>query len=250
MSNLQNPDTVRKMAEHHRILIDAAEDICKALKSIKSAAPIPEAIATQQNFDHDFSDSSSSSEGTSPRQASSSSAAGRRITSEFLRRSLAAAAAAPLNENSLANISQRNLSQGISPSTSSSAIPSSSRRNIISSSMFLSAMNEVMRSRRSEAEVEPSTQQSSEQENEPAAAVETVRQDSVEEEDEQMEETDESRAAQDQRDVEMIASFQTQLRQMEDMGLTNKATNIQALMVTNGNLEAAINLVLAEMNMS
>lgn len=142
LSNMQNPDTVRKMAEHHRILVDAAEDICKALKSVKTTNVEP--IAVQPNFDQDFSDSSSSSsEGTSPRQASTSIAAGRRITSELLRRSLAAASAQS-NENSLANISQRNLSQELSPSTSSSSVPSSSgRRNIISSSMFLDAMNDV-----------------------------------------------------------------------------------------------------------
>lgn len=69
-------------------------------------------------------------------------------------------------------------------------------------------------------------------------------------EDEQMENDEENRQTQNERDEEMIASFQIQLRQMEDMGLTNKAANIQALMVCNGNLEAAVNLVLAEMNMS
>lgn len=69
-------------------------------------------------------------------------------------------------------------------------------------------------------------------------------------EDEQMENDEENRQTQNEHDEEMIASFQIQLRQMEDMGLTNKAANIQALMVCNGNLEAAVNLVLAEMNMS
>ena len=69
-------------------------------------------------------------------------------------------------------------------------------------------------------------------------------------EDEPMVNEEEAREAQDARDLEMIASFQVQLRQMEEMGLTNKAANIQALMVCNGNLEAAVNLVLAEMNMS
>lgn len=46
----------------------------------------------------------------------------------------------------------------------------------------------------------------------------------------------------------MITGFQEQLRQMEDMGLRNKTQNIQALMICQGNLEAAVNLVLAEMN--
>lgn len=252
LSNLQNPDTVRKMAEHHRILIDAAEDICKALKTVKTT-PQTDSIATQQNFDQDFSDSSSSSsEGTSPRQPNTS--AGRRITSELLRRSLAAAAGSQSNENSLANISQRNINQGISPSTSSSAIPSSSsaanRRNFISSSMFMDAMNEVLRSRRSETELfaPPLSTSQSEEMRESSEEPNLSRQESLD--DHQMEDDENARAAQDARDVEMIASFQNQLRQMEDMGLNNKAANIQALMVCNGNLEAAVNLVLAEMNMS
>lgn len=245
LSNLQNPDTVRRMAEHHRILVEAAEDICKALKSVRSttlAENIP--VPVQPNFDQaDFSDSSSSSSesGTSP-QASTSSGASRRITSELLRRSLAAAAQS--NQNSLANISQRNLTQGISPSTSSPSISSNQRRNIISSSMFMDAMNEVLRSRRSETEASQNVSQNQE-------SVDESEADPVPEQNqEQSMESEEARGAQDARDVEMIASFQNQLRQMEDMGLTNKAANIQALMVCNGNLEAAVNLVLAEMNLS
>lgn len=247
LSNLQNPDTVRKMAEHHRILVEAAEDICKALKSVRSttlAENIP--VAVQPNFDQaDFSDSSSSSSesGTSP-QASTSSGASRRITSELLRRSLAAAAQS--NQNSLANISQRNLTQGISPSTSSPSIPLNQRRNIISSSMFMDAMNEVLRSRRSETEASQNVSQN--QESVEESEIEPIQ--IQEENQEQNMESEEARGDQDARDVEMIASFQNQLRQMEDMGLTNKAANIQALMVCNGNLEAAVNLVLAEMNLS
>lgn len=59
---------------------------------------------------------------------------------------------------------------------------------------------------------------------------------------------EEDRSAQDARYIEMITGFQEQLRQMEDMGLRCKTQCIQALMVCNGNLEAAVNLVLAEMS--
>lgn len=240
LSNLQNPDTVRKMAEHHRILIEASEDICKALKSVKSSVP-PAAAVQQPSFEHDFSDSSSSSgsEGASAPRASTS--AGRRITSDLLRRSLAAATS---NQNSLANISQRNLYQGISPSTSSSSITNNRR---ITSSMFMDAMNEVLRSSSSSRpQATPAfagSHESSVEPEQPQPASEDVQMES--------EEAAAARvAAQDAQDVEMIASFQSQLKSMEEMGLTNKATNIQALMVTGGNLEAAVNLVLAEMNMS
>lgn len=110
----------------------------------------------------------------------------------------------------------------------------------------------MLRSRRSEAEatiVSPESNQPITEVEIPANEAPTpALPESIE--DEQMENEEEMRQAQDDRDVEMIASFQIQLRQMEDMGLSNKIKNIQALMVCNGNLEAAVNLVLAEMNMS
>lgn len=140
LSNFQNPEIVRKIAQHHRVLIDASETIVKALKSAKNLteppAPAPPHI-------DDLSDSSSSSSGSenSP-QASGSNM--RRITAEYFRQSLAAAQ----GRNSLNSISQRNLSQAgstsnpISPSTSSGSVPSA-QRPFISNSMFMNAMNEV-----------------------------------------------------------------------------------------------------------
>jgi hypothetical protein len=262
LSNLQNPDTVRKMAENHRVLIEASDTICNALRSVKTtvAEQLANAIPSRQNFD-DLSDSSSSSSGSEANSPQASTSAGRRITNDFLRRSLAAVA--QQNQNSLASISQRNLSQEasntISPSSSSSSVPG--RRPPITSSMFMNAMNEVMRARRSESNVfgregdgdVPMHSSSSSslvdaQEVEPQPQPHQQSEERQSAEPEQMEEEDES--ARDARDIEMITSFQIQLKQMEDMGLSNKAANIQALMVCNGNLEAAVNLVLAEMNMS
>lgn len=103
----------------------------------------------------------------------------------------------------------------------------------------MSAIDEVLRARRSEmaTQREPSV-----------SSQESASEPPPQEPNERMDEDDMSER--DARDIEMITSFQTQLKQMEDMGLTNKAANIQALMVCNGNLEAAVNLVLAEMNMS
>lgn len=246
LSNLQNPETVRNMAENHRILVEAADTICKALRSVKSSNVELQQPVRPMSFE-DLSDSSSSSENIP--QASTSNAANIRITQDYLRRSLEQARQ---NQNSLANISQRNLSQAdgsgsnsISPSSSSSSVPN--RRNIISNSMVMSAIHEVLRARRSESDVygreqSVSSNASSVPENQ---SQETPQE--PENESERMEEDDTSER--DARDIEMITSFQAQLRQMEDMGLTNKAANIQALMVCNGNLEAAVNLVLAEMNM-
>jgi hypothetical protein len=245
LSNLQNPDTVRNMAENHRILVEAADSICKALKSVKATVAIEPQLPTRQSFE-DLSDSSSSSS-ENLQQASTSNAAVR-ITQDYLRRSLEQAR---LNQNSLANISQRNLSQDsgsnqISPSSSSSSVPN--RRNIISNSMVMNAIDEVLRARRSETDIFGANQSASSTRSSSVAPENPQEEpESQEQEVEQMDEDDS--AERDARDIEMITSFQTQLRQMEDMGLTNKAANIQALMVCNGNLEAAVNLVLAEMNM-
>lgn len=250
LATLQNPETVRKMSENHRALIEASETICKALRNVTVKSAVPEQAPAPPSFDHEFSDSSSSSgsEANLPQASTSAgNASGRRITSDFFRRSLAAAQTT--GQNSLANISQRYLSQGsgISPSSSSVSVPN--RRNIISSSMFLNAMNEVLQSRRSEAEVSPNMapQEMGVPAEEPQPL---LPQESAVDEEMQVEDEEQIRADRDRDDEIMIASFQTQLIQMEEMGLRNKAANIQALMVCNGNLEAAVNLVLAEMNLS
>jgi hypothetical protein len=242
LSNLQNPDTVRKLAQHHRVFIEASETIVKALKSAKNLAdPSP---APVQPIIDDLSDSSSSSSGSennSP-QASNSNM-GRRITQDFLRQSIAAAQ----GRNSLANISQRNLNQGssgssnpISPSTSSGSLPAGHR--FISSSMFMNAMNEVLLANR-RTSTNPASADAPQEDAAPAVAPTETEPTPADEE-----RMEEDQNAQDERDIEMIRGFQNQLQQMADMGLQNKAQNVQALMVCNGNLEAAVNLVLAEMN--
>lgn len=239
LSNMQNPDTVRKIGQHHRILIEASETIVSALKSAKNLTePTP---APVQPIIDDLSDSSSSSgsENNSPQPSGSIN---RQITREYLRQSLASAA-----RNSLDNISQRGLNQApsgdgsnqISPSTSSGSVPTGHR--FISSSMFLNAMNDVLNSQRA-------TQNSSV----PAPVAVATEAPPVPEPEEEVDEErmEQERVAQDARDVEMITRFQPLLQQMEEMGMRNKAQNIHALMVCNGNLEAAVNLILANNEMS
>lgn len=243
LSNLQNPDTVRKLAQHHRVLIEASETIVKSLKSAKNLVE-PSPPPAQAILD-DLSDSSSSSSGseTNSPQASNSNI-NRRITQEYLRQSLATAH----GRNSLASISQRNLSQGgsesnpISPSTSSGSVPTGHR--FISPSMFMNAMNEVLSANRRASAATTGTAETAQEESTPAPAAEPEPEPTPAEE----EPMEEDRSAQDARDVEMIMSFAPQLLEMEEMGLRNKAQNIQALMICNGNLEAAVNFVFAEMN--
>lgn len=234
---MQNPDTVRKIAQHHRVLVEASENIVKALKSAKSLNDNAPNVLSQVSFE-DLSDSSSSSSSSGEGNSRASGSNIRRITAEHLRQSLAAATQ---NRNSLANISQRNLNQGntISPSTSSGSVPTS--HPFISNSMFMNAMNEVLMANRraNETTIPPPAPEASDtpRESTPAA-----------EEPEDVPMGDDERRAQEERDIEMITNFQPQLRQMEEMGLRNKAQNIQALMLCNGNLEDAVNFVLTEMN--
>lgn len=249
LANMQNPDTVRKVAQHHRVLVEASENIVKALKSAKTLTDSSAPNAMSQISFEDLSDSSSSSS-SSGNEGDSSRASGsniRRITAEHLRQSLAAATQ---NRNSLANISQRNLNQGSgsggSSSSSAGSVPAAAHP-FISSSMFMNAMNEVlMASRRANEsstvpQPAPEVAAETERESTPAAAVEEEAQEDVVM-------GDEERRAQEERDIEMITNFQPQLRQMEELGLRNKAQNIQALMLCNGNLEDAVNFVLTEMN--
>jgi hypothetical protein len=228
LSNLQNPDTIRKVAQHHRVLIEASETIVKALKSAKNFTE-PIAVPVQSTLD-DLSDSSSSSSGSENNSPASNPLVARRITQEYLRMSLAAA-----QERN----SRPSGSNPISPSTSSNSVPAEQR--FVSSSMFMNAMNSVL----GRQQPRPTESDEAVVDETPAADVSLDFEAEAPIDEVSMEE---DRSAQDARDIEMIASFQNQLKQMEEMGLGNKAANIQALMVCNGNLEAAVNLVLAEMN--
>jgi len=237
LSNLQDPDTVRNIAYHHRVLIDASETIVKCLKTAKNTVETSQIPAQAHLDDLSDSSSSSSSDGNSP-QASGSNIA-RRITTEHFTQALLQAQ----GRNSLANISQRNLRQSegsttVSPSTSSASVPAGPR--LISSSMLMNAMNSVLRTRAApaptpavEATTPQTTQESTPEPMQEVSAPTPINEEINMDEDE---------------DAIMIAGFQTQLREMENMGLTNKTANIQALIVCDGNLEAAVNYVLSEMN--
>lgn len=235
LSNLQNPETVRKLSQHHRVLIDASETIVKALKTAKITGELVTPAAQANTDELSDSSSSSSSENNSPRASNSNMM--RRITREYLTQALAQAA--QQGRNSLANISQRNLSQvegtsnPISPSPSSSSVPSGHR--FISPSMFMNAMNEVLVAhRRSANSTSESTQPMDAQETSDETFSPSVINQEIDMEHDE--------------DARMISSFAPQLQQMRDMGLTNVTQNIQALMVCNGSLEDAVNFVLADMN--
>lgn len=155
----------------------------------------------------------------------------RRITHDQLTRALSQFAN---SANSLSSLSQRIATNN---SNQPSPAPSGSGRSEITPSMVMNALSGVLRSgmeRRQEQsgsetplDIPPTeTPPVSDSTPTPAAVNEDIDMDDP--------------------DARMIASFQPQLMQMQEMGLFNKSQNIQALMICNGDLEAAVNLVLSE----
>lgn len=275
LANLQNPETVRRVAEQHRVLIEASETIVKTLKQAKSLTDtevsIPAAVAT---VDENLSDSSSSGSDSNSPESSAAQGILQRITSEQVASALFQAQGQ--GSNSLANISQRNFS-----------ITNEQR---ISASMLNSAMSEAVRATRvtrpiltpnfqtqqASSEVVPygnnATLQSGETNNdeeqsssgsamnnqrnsssmlmatmsEVVRAARTARSQQASSEVVPFAQSEELNV--DEEDVRMISGYREQLQQMQEMGLTNTNANIQALIICAGDVGSAINLVLSDLN--
>lgn len=215
LATLGHPDTIRRMAEENRELIDATKFIVDTLNS--KSAPL-------LNFGVDPADDlDSSSSSDEPTMASTSRGAHRRITSTQLAQALGQVFAG--GTNSLANISQRNLGEGTPSAEGTSTSSNSSTPNRITSSMFLNALSEVLRSTRSNNEVRNLANAADTTENADNSATGT---------------TPRAEANSSQPPL-----YLQELQQMRDMGLTDTELCLQALMVCNGDLETAVNLVLS-----
>lgn len=237
LATLSNPDVVRKFAVNHRAVIEASETIIKILKTHGGSVKRENVSPIESAGDDQLSDSSSSSGSeNSPSTSRGSRGRGapyglRRITFD----QLAAALGQFSNANSLANLSQRDL-----PNPPDSAqSPASGSRSQITPSMVMNALSGVLRSNL-DNRVPPTQNPTSEVSADAAVPEpESISDPTPINEDIDME---------NDEDAQMIAGFQPKLRQMEDLGLFNKSQNIQALMICNGDLEAAVNLVLSGMN--
>lgn len=237
LSSMQQPETIRRVAEKHYILIKASRSIVQLLNSKMISKSTTFSPTIENALDDALSDSSSSDDNTSPTTSTSA----RRITADQLASALAFAGS---SYNSLNNISQRDADnrqsttdQTNQPSTSGSA-PASNR---ITSSMFMNALSEVIQSQQRQRSTEsndpepmdttPATAAAAPQA--PVAApgdvgAQTLSQHSTLE--------------------ASLSQYRAELDQMREMGLTDTETNLQALIVCNGNVETAVNLVFSGMN--
>lgn len=235
LSSMQQPDTIRRVAEKHYILIEASRSIVQLLNSKMISKSTTFSPTIESALDDALSDSSSSDDNTSPTTSTGVRSA-RRITADQLASALAIAGSS--SYNSLSNISQRDADnrestdQTNQPSTSSSA-PASNR---ITSSMFMNALSEVIQSQRRSStnpnETEPmDTSPSS------GGPVPPVADNDVGAQTQSQHSTLEA----------SLSKYRAELEQMREMGLTDTETNLQALIVCNGNVEAAVNLVFSGM---
>ncbi|XP_055542160.1 ubiquitin-like protein 7 [Wyeomyia smithii] len=234
LSSMQQPETIRRVAEKHHILIDASRSIVQLLNSKMISKSTTFSPTIESAIDDALSDSSSSDDNTSPTTSTGVRSA-RRITADQLASALVFAGS---SYNSLSSISQRDADnresadQTNQPSTSGS----NNTSNRITPSMFMNALSEVIQSqRRTNEPTEPmDTSPPPVASSAPAEAVS---------------DNDMGSQTQSQHST-MEASlnqYRAELEQMREMGLTDTETNIQALIVCNGNVEAAVNLVFSGM---
>lgn len=214
LASIGNLATVRRLAETHRDLLDASQFIVDTLNN--TAITPATAEPTEELTD------SSDSENNIP--STSRSRVPRRITSNQLASALGQvyAVSATGSSNSLANISQRNLNQAATVADENSPTPR------ITNSMFMNALSEVIRSNRNINPVRPS----GDPVDETPTANPTVT----------------TPTAPAPVSSVMPPMYAAELREMREMGLTDTNINLQALILSNGDLETAINIVLSGAN--
>lgn len=218
-------ETVKNFAKQYPILVHSAEFVTKTIREHLTANK-PNLVQNVQPAEDSLSDSSSS-ESDSPAAGVSNQRTGdiRQISRDQLSQALFLAGNA--SSNSLSNIAQRNQTQstGSGPSTSSapSTVPSaaqSSSGNLISNSMFSNALSQALNATSSSASPQSTSTQ-------PSPAPSAGGQNSSSSND------------------NLAERYATELQTMREMGLFEELINIQALVVSNGDVEAAINLVLS-----
>lgn len=242
LSSMQQPETIRRVAEKHYILIKASRSIVQLLNSKMISKSTTFSPTIESALEDALSDSSSSEDNTSPTTSTGVRSA-RRITADQLASALAFAGS---SYNSLNSISQRDADNRQTtdptnqPSTSSSA-PASNR---ITSSMFMNALSEVIQSQRQRS-TEPNSNEPEPMDTTPASTVTPASAPPAAVAPGDMG----SQTLSQHSTLEAsLSQYRAELDQMREMGLTDTETNLQALIVCNGNVETAVNLVFSGMN--
>ncbi|XP_049279339.1 ubiquitin-like protein 7 [Anopheles funestus] len=289
LSSMQQPETIRRVAPKHPVLLEASRTIVQLLNSkmISKVANCHLTAPLDSALDDPLSDSSSSDDNTvSPTTSAAPTNTIRRITADNLASALAFAGSRG-SYNSLSNISQRDADNRASQpeiatdgstiaatGTSDSNLPSTSTASggqpttsnnaatgRITSSMLLDAISLMFEQQRGE-------QASGSGGNNGSAGANTNNQRVSAGSTPTVEPMDTSPAtastvpapapmghdlgaqtlSQHSTLAASIGQYRRELDTMREMGLTDTETNLQALIVCNGNVESAVNLVFGGMS--
>ncbi|XP_053681172.1 ubiquitin-like protein 7 [Anopheles nili] len=301
LSSMQQPETIRRVALKHPILLEASPTIVQLLNSkmIQKTANCHLSAPLDNALDDPLSDSSSSDDNTTS-PTTSTVVTMRRITADNLASALAFAGQRG-SYNSLSNISQRDADSranqheaapdGAAPSASSgtnSDLPSTSmaasasqaststtlpvpaaagtggepsRAGPITSSMLLDAISIMYEQQRGETAATSGPGSTSTTSSAAASGV-GERPGATEPMDTSPATAGTAPPVSEPMGADLgaqtmsqhstlaasIGQYRRELDQMREMGLTDTETNLQALLVCNGNVESAINLVLGGMS--
>lgn len=214
-------EAAKSIAKEYPIMIHSAEFVTSTLRE-HLAANRPNLVQIAAQTTEDSLSDSSSSEGDSPANSPNQRRGDiRQISRDQLSQALMLAGTT--STNSLSNIAQRNQAQSnSSPSTSGASTSGSSAArttpasisSLISNSMFSNALSQAL----SQA-TGPSNQSTSSQ-------------------------STPSQSASNQEE-NLIERYATELQTMREMGLSQEHINVRALVLSNGDVEAAVNLVLS-----
>lgn len=223
----------RKMAEAYPLLIISAPFVVKTMKAVLNPSSLT--MPTLEAIDglDTISEESSASDGESP--ATASPADIRRISRGQLATALMLAGT--LSPNSLAHIANDG-SPAAAADSAAAASTSSATSGRISNSLFTNALSQAFGS--TAAAAATATAASA------AAAVTTTPSTMTP----RVITNNDTVTPMDSSDAPADAAQQyvNELQTMREMGLTEEQSNLQALIIYNGNVEAAINLVLGGMS--
>lgn len=221
MTLLANPTFLRKMAESHPALVEAAVQIAVSFHEERAApgraaTPPPDASLVSYSLDA-LSDDDDMDAELEHGMGGGGAFSPNRITPAQLAAALAAAAANPTSSPSSSSPPAATGSPLIPPSPRLNA-PPSTPRNPITSEMLDSAMQSAL----GNLSVPPTPGSTSLQV--PAGTTGGATSEAT----------------------ELATAFQSQLQQLRDMGIANDPASLRALLATNGDVQAALELLFGD----
>lgn len=222
MTLLANPTFLRKMAESHPALVEAAVQIAvsfheEGAASGRSASPAPEVSYSLEALSDDDDMEGPTDQGT---PGGSGMFSPNRITPAQLAAALAAAAANPAAAGSGSSSPPPATGSPLIPPSPRLHAPPSTPRNPITHEMLNSAVQTALGLSvpgNPATASSPSTLSSS-----PGGLPPDL--------------------------VDPAATYQSQLQQLRDMGLSNDAASVRALVATNGDVQAALELLFGDVS--